>query len=201
MAAVFVPRSSKPSVLHAHLPLLTYTASVAHARSQPTRLVSLPKDSEARLCDALALPRVNFVGLLDDAPHATPLLAYIRQHVPAIDVPWLRHDAAAAAAGAHYLPVRINALQTTMPILSKTTTTTTTRKKEAPRGPGGVVVDSQQQQKQQKQQHHKQEEEKPRTEREKGKKKTKKVGRTDGRKSPLKGRRTGENERNDIATL
>ncbi|KAI9791099.1 MAG: hypothetical protein M1816_004330 [Peltula sp. TS41687] len=133
IAAVFVPRSSQPSVLHAHLPLLTYTASMAHPSLPPTRLVTLPKGSEVKLCDALALPRISFIGIMEQAPHASPLIEYVRQHVRAIDVPWLR-----PVARGEYLPVHINAIQTTAPVVSKAKKGTL-NEEETPkrkRGPG-----------------------------------------------------------------
>lgn len=90
MAAVFVPRSSQPSVLHSHLPLLVYTASLAHPLSPQTRLVTLPKGCETRLAVALGLPRVNFVGLMDgDVAGAAELVELVREAVPVVDVPWL----------------------------------------------------------------------------------------------------------------
>lgn len=114
IAAVFVPRSSQPSVLHAHLPLLIYTASMAHPTLPPTRLVTLPKGSEVSLCDALALPRISFLGIMEDAPHSAVLIEYVRQHVPAIEVPWLQRT-----ARGEYMPAHINAIQTTTPVVPK----------------------------------------------------------------------------------
>ena len=90
------------------MPLLTATASLATPTTSPIRLVTLPKGAEARLCAALALPRVGFLGLMDGAPHATPLVEYVREHVPSVEVPWLKE-----AAVAKYLPLKVSAVQQT----------------------------------------------------------------------------------------
>lgn len=43
---------------------------------------------------------------MDDAPHATPLVEYVRAHVPEVEVPWLKE-----AVAANYLPLKVNAIQ------------------------------------------------------------------------------------------
>ncbi|KAL2064044.1 hypothetical protein VTL71DRAFT_4538 [Oculimacula yallundae] len=113
-AAIFVPRSSQPPILHAHLPQLIATASLAHSSLPSTRIVQLPKGCDARLCDALGLPRVSFIGLLEGAPHSKALMELVREHVPEIDVPWLRE-----AGEKRYLKVKINAVQTSAPVVEK----------------------------------------------------------------------------------
>lgn len=89
------------------MPLLVATASLASPSSAPIGLVTLPKGAEARLSVALALPRVGFVGLMDGAPHAAPLVEYVREHIPNVEVPWLKE-----AVAANYLPTKVNAVQT-----------------------------------------------------------------------------------------
>ncbi|KAG4442489.1 hypothetical protein IFR05_001989 [Cadophora sp. M221] len=112
--AIFVPRSSQPPILHSHLPQLIATASLAHPSLPATRLVQLPKGCDARLCDALGLPRVSFIGILEGAPHSKALLEFAREHVPEIDVPWLRE-----AREEKYLSVKVNAIQTFAPVVEK----------------------------------------------------------------------------------
>ena len=106
-SAIFVSRSSQPTILHAHLPQLVATASLACPDSPATRLVQLPKGCDARVCEALGLPRVSLIGLLESAPHSESLLELIRNVVSEIDIPWLRDSKALA-----YLPVKINAIET-----------------------------------------------------------------------------------------
>ncbi|KAG9243507.1 hypothetical protein BJ878DRAFT_510378 [Calycina marina] len=103
--AVFVTRTSESPALHEHLPQLIVTASLACTTSSPTRLVQLPEGSEDRLAQALGIPRVSFLGLLEGAPHSTSLLDLVREAVAPIEIPSLK--------GVEYLPVKINAIQTT----------------------------------------------------------------------------------------
>ncbi|KAK2624651.1 hypothetical protein QTJ16_005844 [Diplocarpon rosae] len=113
-STIFVPRSSQPSILHAHLPQLVATASRAHPCLPATRLVQLPKDCDARLCRALGIPRVSFIGLLDGAPHADVLVEIIRSQVPEVDIPWLQE-----VQNVKYMPVKINAVETFMSVSAK----------------------------------------------------------------------------------
>jgi hypothetical protein len=113
-SAIFVPRSSQPSILHAHLPQLIATASLAHPELPTTRLVQLPKGCDSRLCEALGLPRVSFIGLLESAPLSRYLLGVVRECVPEIEVPWLGE-----AKKSDYLPVKINAIETLVPVAKK----------------------------------------------------------------------------------
>jgi ribonuclease P/MRP protein subunit POP3 len=111
LAAVFVCRSSQPSVLHAHLPQLMATASIASLPLPPMRLVQLPQGCETRLCSSLGLPRASFVGLLEDAPHSKPLLDFVRERVPIVEASWLKE-----VQSAKYRPVKINTICTTAPM-------------------------------------------------------------------------------------
>jgi ribonuclease P/MRP protein subunit POP3 len=106
-SAIFVSASSPPSIIHAHLPMLIFTASLAHPDLPPTRLVTLPKGSESRLCEALGLPRVSFIGILEDAPHSKGLIELVRGSVPEIEIPWLTE-----VKRGEYLGVKINAIET-----------------------------------------------------------------------------------------
>ena len=106
-SAIFVTRSSQPTILHAHLPQLVATASLAYPESSVTRLVQLPKGSDARVCEALGLPRVSFIGVLEGAPNSKSLVEVIRDFVPEIDIPWLQETKALK-----YLPVNINVIET-----------------------------------------------------------------------------------------
>jgi hypothetical protein len=113
-SAIFVPRSSQPPILHAHLPQLVVTASLAHPELPVTRLVQLPKGCEARLSEALGLPRVSFIGILDGAPHSKSLVDLVRGCVPEIEIPWLTE-----AKKSVYLPVKINAIESFVPVVAQ----------------------------------------------------------------------------------
>ncbi|KAE9367875.1 hypothetical protein N431DRAFT_348823 [Stipitochalara longipes BDJ] len=113
-SAIFVPRSSQPSILHAHLPQLVTTASLANPELPVTRLVQLPKGCDARLSEALCLPRVSFIGILDGAPHSKPLVDLVRDCVPEIEVLWLEE-----AKKSVYLPLKINAIESFAPVVKK----------------------------------------------------------------------------------
>lgn len=113
-SAIFVPRSSQPPILHAHLPQLVVTASLANPELPVTRLVQLPKGCDARLSEALGLPRVSFIGILDGAPHSKSLIDLVRGCVPEIEIPWL-----AEAKKPVYLPVKINAIESFAPVVAQ----------------------------------------------------------------------------------
>ncbi len=114
LVAVFVPREDQPSILHSHLPLLTTTASLASSPSLKARLVSLPKGAVEKLRAALGIPRVGLVGLMEDAPGSVPLVKFVREHVPLVEVPWLQEVGTGA-----YLPVEIKSIQTSAPVEAK----------------------------------------------------------------------------------
>jgi hypothetical protein len=113
-SAIFVPRSSQPPILHAHLPQLVVTASLANPELPATRLVQLPKGCDARLSEALGLPRFSFIGLLDGAPHSKSLVDIVRESVPEIEIPWLKE-----AKKSVYMPVKINAIESFVPVAQK----------------------------------------------------------------------------------
>jgi ribonuclease P/MRP protein subunit POP3 len=110
LAAIFVCRSSQPSVLHVHLPQLVASASLAVPTSDPIRLVQLPQGCEERLCSALNLPSVGFVALYENAPNSNALLDLVRRAVPAIEVPWL-----VEAQSTEFKRTKINAISTPLP--------------------------------------------------------------------------------------
>ena len=105
LAAIFVPRSDQPAILHSHLPLLAQTASAPFSESPTTSVVTLPKGAEKRLSSALSIPSVGLVGIFESAPDADLLIAFIRSQVPMVEVPWVRE-----AVKGKYFPVEIKAV-------------------------------------------------------------------------------------------
>jgi len=105
LSALFVDRSDQAPILYEHLPLLITTTSLNSPTRPAIRLVSLPKGSSARLSAALHIPRVSMIGLLADAPNALPLVNYVTEHVPTLEVPWLED-----VQTGRYLPVAIKAI-------------------------------------------------------------------------------------------
>ncbi|KAF2144133.1 uncharacterized protein K452DRAFT_267305 [Aplosporella prunicola CBS 121167] len=94
-------------ITYAHLPLLSQAASSTLPAATATRLVPLKASSEQKLASALGLPRVGVVGVMEGAPGAAPLLDYVRAHLAAVEVPWIRE-----AKNAQYLDVNIQAVST-----------------------------------------------------------------------------------------
>ncbi|KAF7857215.1 hypothetical protein EAF04_009456 [Stromatinia cepivora] len=108
-SAIFVARSNQPPILNSHLPQIIATASKAHPTKPSTRLLQLPKGSETRIAAVLGLPRVSFLGILDDAPNSKALPDLIRDCVEEIQIPWLDE-----AKKAEYLETKINSIQTSI---------------------------------------------------------------------------------------
>ncbi|ESZ91139.1 hypothetical protein SBOR_8473 [Sclerotinia borealis F-4128] len=108
-SAIFVSRSNQPPILHAHLPQIIATASKAHPTKPSTRLVALPKGCETRVAAALGLPRVAFLGIIDNAPYSKALLDIVRDCVQEIEIPWLDE-----ARKSEYLDTKIDSIQTSI---------------------------------------------------------------------------------------
>ncbi|ETS76318.1 hypothetical protein PFICI_11705 [Pestalotiopsis fici W106-1] len=106
-SAVFVARSDQPSVLNSHLPQILAAASLRDPTREPIRLVGLSKTCQDRLSLALGIPRVSVIGLRKDAPNSKALVDFTCQHVPAIEVPWLKE-----AQKLEFRDTKINAIET-----------------------------------------------------------------------------------------
>ncbi len=55
----------------------------------PIRLVGFSRACEERLSASIGIPRVSSIALRDGAPHSQGLLAFVRDKVAPVDVPWL----------------------------------------------------------------------------------------------------------------
>lgn len=89
-SAIFVISSLIPRTLQSFLPQLAYTSSKTHPELPPTRLVHLPNGYEARLCQALCLPRVSCVGILAGALQTKTIIALAQESVPEMKMSWLQ---------------------------------------------------------------------------------------------------------------
>lgn len=105
IAAVFLPKP-KNDLLYAHLPVLALTASTAHADKPVTRLVPMPAGAEEKLANILHIPRAGVVGVMQNAPGADALIAYVVEHVEAVKVPWLEE-----ARLGRYLATKVNPVE------------------------------------------------------------------------------------------
>ena len=108
LSAVFVDRSNQPDILYRQLPVLVYTASLGRPADSPIRLITLPNGAGERMSTSLRIPRVSIVGILELAPGAEPLLQFIQQKVPPVEIKWLTK-----IATGNYLPVHIEAKRVT----------------------------------------------------------------------------------------
>ena len=84
-----VPSSS---LAHAHLPALVYLSSTRSKTAPPTRLVTLPTASEARLASILHLPRVGALGIMAGAPDANGLVDYVRSNFGLVECKWIEES-------------------------------------------------------------------------------------------------------------
>jgi ribonuclease P/MRP protein subunit POP3 len=93
LAAIFMTEATANYLPYTHLPTLAALASARHPATPAIRIVQLKASAEAKICEALGLPRAGIVGVLEDAPGAGPLVEYVRDFVNAVEVPWTREVA------------------------------------------------------------------------------------------------------------
>lgn len=105
IAAVFLPKP-KNDLLYAHLPVLALTGSTTYADKPVTRLVPMPAGAEEKLASVLHIPRAGVVGVMQNAPGADALLAYVEEHVEVVKVPWLEE-----ARLGRYLATKVNPVE------------------------------------------------------------------------------------------
>ncbi|KAI6530366.1 hypothetical protein MCOR10_003424 [Pyricularia oryzae] len=89
-AMILVARSGHSSAFHSHFPQMVAMASKSHPDQPAIRLVGFSKSCEDRLSDCLGVPRVSSVALRPGAPLSKPLIEFVRQHVPVIEIPWVK---------------------------------------------------------------------------------------------------------------
>lgn len=89
LAAIFLMAPAS-AFQYSHLPTIASFATHSQDGTASPLLVPLDTEAEEKLKTGLGLPRVGVVGIMADAPGAGPLLAYVREHVKPMDVPWIR---------------------------------------------------------------------------------------------------------------
>lgn len=87
---IFVARSGHSSAFHSHFPQMVAVASRSRPDQPAIRLVGFSKSCEDRLSDCLGIPRVSSVALRANAPLSKPLLDFVREKVPIVDIPWVK---------------------------------------------------------------------------------------------------------------
>ncbi|TPX14368.1 uncharacterized protein E0L32_005564 [Thyridium curvatum] len=104
--AIFAARSGQPNALHSHLPQMIAVATESGGVKDPIRLVGFSKSCEDRLSECLGIPRASIIAIRSGAPRSQALIDFVRSHVPAVEVAWLKE-----AEEAHHLATKINALE------------------------------------------------------------------------------------------
>lgn len=103
LAILFVCTTALPEPACNSLPLLLASASSTTAGAEPIRLVPVTDQSAAAIASALDLPRASMLGVSESAPGAKPLMQFVRETFPPVDVPWLR----SGPLPAQYLPLKV----------------------------------------------------------------------------------------------
>lgn len=86
LAVIVATWPSIPLILTHHLCILLHTSSMLHPNLPPTRLVILPRNSEKRLCSALGVPHVGFIGISHSAPNTSALFDFCSANLPEVTV-------------------------------------------------------------------------------------------------------------------
>lgn len=87
---VFVARSGPASAFFSHLPQMVAVASKSQHLAEPIRLVGFSRACEERLSACMGVPRVTSVALrAGDTAQSKALVQFVRDRVPAVEVPWL----------------------------------------------------------------------------------------------------------------
>lgn len=85
LAVIFLSRP-KDAIIYSHLPTLCAMASTRHASQPSIRLVLLGENADARLTEALALPRAGVIGIVDGSPWQE-LVSLVRDRMSRVPAP------------------------------------------------------------------------------------------------------------------
>ena len=90
LALVLVPHNHPPASLpHAHIPTLVHLATMNSPPNTATRLLAVPPTFEPRIAEALHIPHVGALGVLEGAPGADALVKYVRGEVEGTRCAWV----------------------------------------------------------------------------------------------------------------
>ena len=90
LAFVLIPHNHPPASLpHAHIPTLVHLATMKSPRDTATRLLAVQPTWEPRIADALHIPHVGALAVMEGAPGADALVAYVREQVEVTTCAWI----------------------------------------------------------------------------------------------------------------
>jgi ribonuclease P/MRP protein subunit POP3 len=90
LALVLIPHNHPPASLpHAHIPTLVHLSTVDSQSEKATRLLAVTPGCEPVIAEALHIPHVGALGILEGAPGADALVAYVRENVEITKCAWI----------------------------------------------------------------------------------------------------------------
>ncbi|KAJ4298109.1 RNase P and RNase MRP subunit [Kalmusia sp. IMI 367209] len=90
LSLVLITHNHPPASLpHAHIPTLIHLSILNSPTSKATRLIAVPPGCENRLSSVLHIPHVGALGILEGAPGADSLVAYVREHIDVTKCTWI----------------------------------------------------------------------------------------------------------------
>lgn len=106
---VFVARGNQSPAFNCHFPKMIGFASKKLPPGQRIHLIGFSEPCSDRLSSSLGIARVSSIAIKRDAPGSEALLAFIDEHVPAVDIRWLDET-----SSPQYQPTRITSTETTV---------------------------------------------------------------------------------------
>ncbi|KAJ4355806.1 RNase P and RNase MRP subunit [Didymosphaeria variabile] len=90
LALVLIPHNHPPASLpHANIPTLVHLSTMDSPPEKATRLLAVPPGCEPVIAEALHIPHVGALGILEGAPGADALVAYVRENVDVTRCRWI----------------------------------------------------------------------------------------------------------------
>lgn len=90
LAFVLIPHNHPPASLpHAHIPTLVHLATMNSPKDTATRLLAVPPTYEPQIAEALNIPHVGALAVMEGAPGADALVAYVREQVEVTTCAWI----------------------------------------------------------------------------------------------------------------
>lgn len=90
LAFVLIPHNHPSSSLpHAHIPTLLHLSALNTPSDTATRLLAMPPGCESDIAAALHIPHVGALAVMEGAPGADALIAYVREQAATTRCPWI----------------------------------------------------------------------------------------------------------------